>query len=94
METTQSTLGKKVKIISQKLFLSKRGWLSIFLANVLWSMFWFPFIVMGFITGDVNYYKIAFGIFLFFAQPLIPMWIIIPFTAWMILKWLGHRQAI
>ena len=94
MEINQSTIAKKIKSITQKLLLSKLGWLSIVLANVFWTMFWFPFLVIGFITGDVNYYGIALGIFLFFAQPLIPMWIIIPLTAWMILKWLDHRQTI
>jgi Mn2+/Fe2+ NRAMP family transporter len=56
-------------------------------------MFWFPFIVIGFLSNDASYYGIAFGIYLFFAQPLIPMWIIIPLTAWAILKLLDQKQT-
>lgn len=70
------------------LFLSKRGWFAIILANILWSMFWFPFLLAGLITGLETYYVIAVSIFAFFAQPLLPMWLIIPLTSLAILNWM------
>jgi hypothetical protein len=80
----KATLQKTFKV----LFLSKRGWLAIILANILWSMFWFPFLLAGLITGLETYYVIAVSIYAFFAQPLIPMWLIIPLTSLAILKWM------
>lgn len=81
-----------IKTMLAKIFLSKRDWFAFFLANLFWSMFWLPFLFMGWLTGDENYYLIAGGIFLFFAQPLIPMWIIIPLTTVSILKLLPKRK--
>lgn len=81
----------KVKQILKELFTTRFGWFSILLANVIWSMFWIPFVVLWFITGDNQYLIIASGIYLFFAQPLIPMWLIIPLTAYFILKKVLHR---
>jgi hypothetical protein len=78
----------RFQLILKVLFLSKRGWLAIVIANVMWSMFWFPFLLAGFITGLESYYVIALSIYVFFAQPLIPMWLIIPLTSVVILKWM------
>lgn len=87
-QNIQNKLLDKVKKITKTLFASKRGWLAILIANILWSMFWFPFLVMGWLTQDAFWYGLSGSIFLFFAQPLIPMWLIIPLTALAILKWL------
>jgi|GEM_PF-1516503 len=91
MTKKPSKFVETIKNITKKLFLSKLGWVSIILANFLWSMFWFPFVLIGLLSNDGSYYGIAFGIYLFFAQPLIPMWIIIPLTAWNILKLIDRR---
>jgi hypothetical protein len=72
---------QKIKNVLKELFLTKEGWLSIILANVFWSMFWFPFLVIWFIGRDSSYLLIATSVYLFFWQPLIPMWLIIPLTA-------------
>jgi hypothetical protein len=77
---------EKLKRILKELFATRYGWLSIILANVFWSMFWFPFLVIWFFTRENYWLVIATSIYLFFAQPLIPMWLIIPFTAYFILK--------
>jgi hypothetical protein len=77
---------KRLKLILKELFATRYGWLSIILANVFWSMFWFPFLVLWVITQDNQYLVIATSVYLFFLQPLVPMWIIIPFTAYFILK--------
>jgi hypothetical protein len=77
---------RKLKLILKELFATRYGWLSIILANVFWSMFWFPFLVIWFITRDNQWLVIATSVYLFFLQPLVPMWLIIPFTAYFILK--------
>jgi hypothetical protein len=77
---------KKLKLILKELFATRYGWVSIILANVFWSMFWFPFLVIWFFTRENHWLVIATSIYLFFAQPLIPMWLIIPSTAYFILK--------
>jgi hypothetical protein len=77
---------EKLKRILKELFATRYGWLSIILANVFWSMFWFPFLVIWFITRDNHWLVIATSVYLFFLQPLVPMWLIIPFTAYFILK--------
>lgn len=81
----------KVKSIMMRLLLSKRGWLSLALAYVLWSLFWSPFFLYGLLSNDYDYLAIGTAIFLFFAQPLIPMWLIVPLTAYAILRILDHR---
>jgi hypothetical protein len=50
-------------------------------------MFWFPFLIIWFITRQDEWLVLATSIYLFFAQPLIPMaLVVIPFTAYFILK--------
>jgi hypothetical protein len=78
---------EKLKRILKELFATRYGWLSIILANVFWSMFWFPFLVIWFITRENHWLVIATSIYLFFLQPAIPMtFVIIPLTAYFILK--------
>jgi hypothetical protein len=77
---------RRLKLILKELFATRYGWLSIILANVFWSMFWFPFLVIWFITRENHWLVIATSVYLFFLQPMIPMWLIIPFTAYFILK--------
>jgi hypothetical protein len=78
---------RRLKLILKELFATRYGWLSIILANVFWSMFWFPFLVLWFITQDNQYLVIATSVYLFFLQPLVPMtFVVIPFTAYFILK--------
>ena len=72
---------EKIKLIFKELFLTKRGWLAILFANLFWSSFWLLPLIYGFITQQNYWYGIAGAVYLFFWQPLIPMWIIVPFTA-------------
>jgi hypothetical protein len=77
---------RKLKLILKELFATRYGWLSLILANVFWSMFWFPFLMIWFITRENQWLVLATSVYLFFAQPLIPMWLVVPFTAYFILK--------
>jgi hypothetical protein len=71
----------KIKNLMRELFLTKKGWLAILLANIFWTMFWLPFLIMWFITRIENYLIIGTTIYIFFLQPLVPMWLITPLTA-------------
>jgi hypothetical protein len=77
---------RKLKLILKELFATRYGWLSIILANVFWSMFWFPFLVIWFFTRENQWLVIGTSVYLFFLQPLVPMWLVVPFTAYFILK--------
>jgi hypothetical protein len=72
---------EQAKKITKELFLTKQGLLSLLLANIFWSSFWFVPLVFGFITNQNQYYAIAGSIYIFFVQPLIPMWLFTPLTA-------------
>jgi len=85
-EESTSTAKGKVKRILKELFATRYGWLSLLLSNLLWSMFWLPFLVLWFMTKDNQFLVIATSVYVFFAQPLIPMWLVIPTTAYYILK--------
>lgn len=86
MSTNNGTWRQKVVTMLKVLFASKRGWLSLCLAYVLWSLFWSPLLLVGWMTASVELIAIAGAIFIFFAQPLIPMWLIVPITAMVLLR--------
>lgn len=71
----------RAKALMKELLATKKGWLSILLSNVFWSTFWGVPLVAGFVLNDPQLYMVAGGIYLFFWQPLIPMWLIVPLTA-------------
>ena len=80
LKTKQLLLHFKTVITTPK------GWLSWGLANLLWSLFWLIALVIGFVFNDPNMYALAGAIYLFFLQPLIPMWLIIPISTFGIYK--------
>lgn len=86
MKNTSPTLKSKIKHILKELFATRYGWFSLLLANLLWSMFWLPTLVLWFVSKNDVYLLISTSIYVFFAQPLVPMWLIIPSTAYFILK--------
>jgi hypothetical protein len=65
----------------KELLTTKKGWLSILLANTFWSTFWGIPLIAGFILSDNSLYVLAGSIYFFFWQPLVPMWLIVPVTA-------------
>jgi hypothetical protein len=89
MKNTSPTSRSKIKHILKELFATRYGWFSLLLANIVWSMFWLPTLVLWFVSKNEVFLLISTSIYVFFAQPLIPMWLIIPTTAYFILKkWL------
>jgi hypothetical protein len=89
MKNIRATSKSNVKRIFKELFATRYGWSSLLLANILWSMFWLPTLVLWFVSKNEVYLLISTSIYVFFTQPLVPMWLIIPSTAYFILKkWL------
>jgi hypothetical protein len=77
------------KVIKEQLkliFTTPVGVVSWVIANFIWSLFWIIPLVIGFVFNDPNMYALATTIFLFFLQPLIPMWLVIPITTLFIVK--------
>jgi hypothetical protein len=72
---------QRMKSLTKELLLTKKGLISLLLANVFWSTFWIVPLIAGFMLGDEQLYVVAGGIYVFFWQPLIPMWLIVPLTA-------------
>jgi hypothetical protein len=66
----------KAKILLKDLFLTKEGWLSWFIANVLTSLPWAVPLIYGFIFKDNNGYIIAGSIWTFIMLPVTPFWIL------------------
>jgi hypothetical protein len=68
---------KAMMLEFKQILTTKIGWLSWLIVNLFWSAFWLIPLVYGFIFEDVNMYALAGAIYIFFAQPLIPMWLIV-----------------
>ena len=81
-----SPKAKQLLLHFKTVITTPKGWLSWILANLLWSLFWLIPLVIGFVFNDPNMYALATAIFLFFVQPLIPMWLIIPISTFGIYK--------
>lgn len=65
---------KKLKVLLKELFLTKQGWLSWLIANVITSMVWFVPLFLGFILQNENLYAVSGAIWVFIMLPTTPMW--------------------
>jgi hypothetical protein len=81
---------KQIKII----LTTKEGWIAWALANLLWSTFWLIPLVIGFIFNDPYFYALAGAIYLFFLQPLIPMWLIVSITVLFIYNQIKKKNPV
>jgi hypothetical protein len=73
-------MGRKITLHAAKetlkhLFLTKEGWLSWFVANVITSLPWMLPLIYGFIFKEENAYILATSIWAFLLTPLAPLWI-------------------
>ena len=66
----------KAKILLRDLFLTKEGWLSWFIANVITSLPWAIPLIYGFIFKDNNGYILAGSIWTFIMLPVTPFWVL------------------
>jgi uncharacterized membrane protein len=76
------------------LLLTKEGWIAWLLANFFWSTFWLIPLIIGFVFNDPSYYALAGAIYLFFLQPLIPMWLIVSVTVLFIYKIIKKKNPV
>jgi hypothetical protein len=67
---------KRILLELKEILTTKTGWLLWLIVNLFWSSFWLVPLVYGFIFEDSYMYALAGTIYLFFAQPLIPMWLV------------------
>ena len=67
---------QKLKQSMKELFLTKEGWLSWFIANVITSLPWALPLIFGFILKNDALYTIAASVWAFMMLPLTPFWIL------------------
>lgn len=67
---------RKFKQLLAELFLTKKGWLSWLVANVITSLPWAIPLLIGFILQDNRFYVVAGSIWAFIILPITPFWIL------------------
>ena len=67
---------QKFKLLLKELFLTKQGWLSWVVANVITSLPWAIPALFGFILQQKYLYAIAGSIWTFMMLPITPFWIL------------------
>lgn len=70
------TMIQKAKALLKELFLTKEGWLSWLIANIITSLPWAIPLIYGFIFKDNRSYIIAGSIWTFMMLPVTPFWIL------------------
>jgi hypothetical protein len=84
---------KKAKELLKGLFLTKEGWISWGIANVITSLPWAIFFILGFLLSMPNLYVIGASIWTFMMLPITPFWILNVFIAYFFLKLLNKKKA-
>ena len=67
---------EKFKKLLKELFLTKQGWLSWLIANVITSLVWFGPLLIGFILQNDNLIALSGAIWVFIMLPATPMWVV------------------
>jgi hypothetical protein len=70
-----TTKFQKLKKTMKELFLTKEGWFSWFIANVITSLPWIFPLIYGFVFKDERAYVLATSIWAFLLTPFAPLWI-------------------
>lgn len=84
---------KKAKELLKGLFLTKEGWISWGIANVITSLPWFLPLVYAFLLNDSRGYILSASIWTFMMLPITPFWILNVFIAYFFLKLLNKKKA-
>ena len=66
----------KLKLTMKQLFLTKEGWTSWVIANIITSIPWAAPLVLGFILKNDTLYTVAGSIWAFMMLPITPFWIL------------------
>ena len=72
LTTKIETLKKTMK----GFFLTKEGWISWFIANIITSLPWFIPLAYGFVFEDERGYMAAAAVYAFILAPFTPFWIL------------------
>jgi uncharacterized membrane protein len=72
---------QKFKLMLKELFLTKQGWLSWLVANVVTSLTWVIPALLGFLLQNNRLYIIAGSIWTFMMLPVTPFWVVNLFIA-------------
>jgi hypothetical protein len=67
---------KKIKQQLKEMFLTKQGWISWVIANMITSLPWFLPLAYGFVFQDNRGYIAAAGVYAFILAPFTPFWIL------------------
>ena len=67
---------EKLKKTMKKLFLTREGWISWFIATVITSLPWFLPLAYGFVFQDERGYVAFAAVYAFILAPFTPFWIL------------------
>jgi hypothetical protein len=67
---------EKIKKTMKEIFLTKEGWISWIIANVITSLPWFLPLAYGFVFQDERGYVAAAAVYAFILAPFTPFWIL------------------
>jgi hypothetical protein len=67
---------EKLKKTMKKLFLTREGWISWFIANIITSLPWFLPLAYGFVFQDERGYVAFAAVYAFILAPFTPFWIL------------------
>jgi hypothetical protein len=67
---------QKFKLLLKEMFLTKEGWISWIIANIITSLPWFLPLAYGFVFNDNVGYMVASGVYAFILLPFTPFWIL------------------
>lgn len=67
---------QKFKLLLKELFLTKQGWLSWVVANIVTSLPWAVPAFFGFILQEKYLYAIAGSVWTFMMLPITPFWVL------------------
>ena len=67
---------QKFKLLLKGMFLTKEGWISWVVANIITSLPWFLPLAYGFVFNDNRGYMAAAAVYAFILAPFTPFWIL------------------
>jgi hypothetical protein len=83
----------KLKLLLKNLFLTKEGWISWLIANVITSLPWFVPLSIGYLFDSPTWYSISAAIWAFVMLPITPFWIFNIFIAYFFLNILKKQKT-
>lgn len=76
----------------KNLFLTKEGWISWIVANIITSLPWFLPLAYGFVFQDARGYYVAGAVYAFILAPFTPFWILNIVIAYFFMRIIWKRK--